>query len=80
MGKTIAKRKKPDHTARIVAGITGYSVDMVKRVRNGERHNEEIMATLVDYEQGHKKLVKYLEKLIPMEGKRIRKGRVLAKL
>lgn len=80
MAKTIGKRKKPDHTAQIVADITGYSIDMVRRVRNGERHNEEILATLVDYEIGQNKLVKHLKQLIPLDAKKDRKGRKLAKI
>jgi hypothetical protein len=75
MGKTIAKKKKRDHTTRIVADITGYSVDMVNRVREGNRNNEEIMATVVDYQIGHSNLIRHLQELIPLDrrGKNFRK-------
>lgn len=75
MGKTIHNAKKRDHTSRIVADITGYSVDMVNRVRQGDRNNEEIMATLVDYSLGHNKLIRHLQELIPLDrrGKKFRK-------
>lgn len=72
MAKTTSKGKKRDHTARVVADITGYSVDMVNRVRNGDRENDDIMATLVDYQQMHNKLVNHLKQLIPLEKKRDR--------
>jgi hypothetical protein len=75
MVKTIDKERKKDHTTRIVADITGYSVDMVNRVRSGERNNEEIMATVVDYQLGHSKLIRHLQELIPLDrrGKNFRK-------
>ncbi|NOS92486.1 MAG: hypothetical protein HOP30_11225 [Cyclobacteriaceae bacterium] len=72
MAKTIAVAKKKDSVAQKVADITGYSYEYVRLVRNGQRNNEEIMATLVDYELGESKLVKHLEQLIPLDAKRKR--------
>lgn len=53
-----------DDTARIVAKIHGVSVRYVQMVRDGERENEEILATLVDYQTGKNKLIKHLEELV----------------
>lgn len=73
MAKTTGKGKKKDHTTQIVADMTGYSYEYVRLVRNGERHNEEILATLIDYQQGHSKLVQHLKNLIPLDAKRKRR-------
>jgi len=66
MGKTMRKAKLRDDTARIVAQIHGVSISYVQKVRNGERENEEIMATLVDFEQGKTSLIRHLADLIPV--------------
>lgn len=65
MGKTTRKARLRDDTARIIAEIHGVSTSYVQKVRNGERDNDEIMATLVDFEQGKSNLIRYLENLVP---------------
>jgi len=67
MSKTIERVRRRDHITRIVADIHGVSTDYVRRIRNGERNNEEIMATLVDYQIASEKLIKHLEKLVPIK-------------
>jgi hypothetical protein len=64
MSKAAKKAKLRDDTARIVAEIHGVSTRYVTMIRNGERENEEIMATLVDYSLGKNKLIKHLENLV----------------
>jgi len=66
MGKTTINVKLRDDTARIVAEIHGATPRYVTMVRNGERKNEDIMATLVDYAVAKSKLIRHLEKLIPI--------------
>jgi hypothetical protein len=66
MGKTTIKVKKRDDTARIVAQIHGVSARYVDMVRKGERENEAILATLVDYQTGKTKLIKHLIDLVPI--------------
>ncbi len=61
MVKTINKAQERDDTARIVARIHGVTKRYVQMVRNGERENEEIMATLVDFETGKAELIKNLQ-------------------
>lgn len=75
MGKTVRKSKLRDDTARIVAKIHGVSTSYVQKVRAGERENEEIMATLVDYAVGKNKLIKHLEELVPIKSNPVRHGR-----
>jgi hypothetical protein len=65
MGKTTRKVKLRDDTVRIIAEIHGVSPRYVNMVRNGERENDNIMATLIDYQIGKNKLIKHLEELIP---------------
>lgn len=67
MGKTVRKDKQRDDTARIVAQIHGVSTSYVQKVRSGERENEDIMATLVDYAVGKNKLIRDLRSLIPLK-------------
>jgi hypothetical protein len=67
MGKTAKNSKLRDDTARIVAQIHGVSTSYVQKVRNGERENDEIMATLVEYTTGKSELIKTLEKLVPLK-------------
>jgi hypothetical protein len=64
VGKTTRKVRLRDDTARVVAEIHGVSTSYVQKIRNGERENEEITATLVEYEQGKSALIKHLESLI----------------
>ncbi len=66
MRKTISKKRLRDDTARIVAEIHGVSPDYVRKVGKGERENEEIMASLIDYRQEKSKLIKHIESLIPV--------------
>ena len=67
MDKTITRGKKRDEVARIVADIHGVSPRYVRMVRNGERKNDEIMATLVDFRQEQSKLIQHLRKLVPIK-------------
>lgn len=75
MSKTIRSTKRRDETTRIVAEIHGVSMRYVNMVRNGERQNEEITATLVDYEQGKSNLIKHLEALVPLKPQPEKYGR-----
>ncbi len=66
MAKTRKQVRLRDDIARIVAGICGVSVSLVKKVRNGERENEEIMATLIEYQSGKSRLIKELEEMVSL--------------
>jgi hypothetical protein len=67
MGKTTKKAKNRDEVAAIVAEIHGVSPRYVNMVRNGERENEEILASLVEYKQSKSKLIQHLRKLVPIK-------------
>src|SRR5262245_41775993 len=67
MRKTNKKRRERDDTVRIVARIHKVSKSLVKKVRNGERENEKILTTLIEYAQGKSNLIKHLESLVPIE-------------
>lgn len=75
MGKTTIKDKSRDNTAAIIAEIHGVSSDYVRKVRNGVREDEEILATLVDYHQMHSKLIKHLKELVPVKSNPDKYGR-----
>lgn len=66
MRKQRRKARKRDEIAQIVAEIHGVTPRFVNMVRNGERESEEIMATLVDYQQNKSKLILHLRKLVPL--------------
>lgn len=84
MANRVNGSKERDDIARIVADIHGVSVSYVQKIRAGERENDAIMETLVEYRQGKKalieqlyektKLIKHIESLIPVEGKEARNG------
>lgn len=64
MGKTTRKNKKRDEVAAIVADIHGVSPRYVRMVRDGERDDDEILATLIEYTQGKNELIRALEKTV----------------
>jgi|GEM_PF-4607756 len=45
------RRRKRDFLTRHIAQHLGYSMSMVRKVRSGERTNEEIMTALVEASQ-----------------------------
>jgi hypothetical protein len=66
MGKTFSTATNRDDMCRTIAQIHGVSPRYVRMVRNGERENEAIAASLVDYNIGRNNLIKHLEKLVPV--------------
>jgi hypothetical protein len=66
MGKTARKARKRDDVAQVVAKIHRVSPRYVNMVRDGERENEEILATAVEYTLGKNQLIKTLERLVPI--------------
>lgn len=69
MGNPKHNRQLRDDTARIVAESHGVSQRYVRMVRSGERDNDDIMESLIEYKQGKNKLLKHLEKLVPITSK-----------
>src|SRR5438045_2336570 len=67
--KTSNVNKKRDDLASTVAELHGVSPDYVRKVRRGERENEEIMATIMDVLKGKNKLIQEVKRLIPLEVK-----------
>lgn len=67
MGYNSETDEKRDDVARIVANIHGVSPRHVRMVRNGERKNDDILATLLEFRQGQKKLMEYLRALVPVK-------------
>ncbi|MBT1702922.1 hypothetical protein [Chryseosolibacter indicus] len=75
MGKTTRRYKKRDHVAATVARIHGVSYRYVQMVRDGEREDEEITATLVDYTQGERELIESLQRSIVKHANYLHNGR-----
>jgi hypothetical protein len=67
MGKPNRRGKRRSDTATIVAELKGVTPRYVRMIRNGERENEEILATLIDLEQGQSKLIKELTRIVPIK-------------
>jgi hypothetical protein len=66
MVKNTNHGKKRSETARLVAQLHGVTPRYVRMVINGERENEEITQTYIDYEQKRNKLIQHLQKLVPI--------------
>jgi hypothetical protein len=64
MGKTVKRSRKKDDTSTVVARIHKVSPRYVNMVRDQERENEAILATVVDYQVGKSNLIKTLEALV----------------
>jgi len=58
--------RKRDDLATIVADIHGVTADYVRKVRNGERENEEILATYMDILEGKTALIEAVKKTVPI--------------
>lgn len=69
MDKTSRRRSTPDEAVKIVARIHGVNERYVRMIRDGKRKNEDILASLVDYEVGKNNLVRHLESLVPLKPK-----------
>lgn len=69
MAKTNEEAQYRDDTARIIAKMYGVTPDYVRKVAKGERNNDEIMASLVDYGYRKNKLIKAIESMIPISAK-----------
>lgn len=67
MSKQTTTTKTRDDVATIVARMHGVSPRYVRMVRNGERNNEEILASLVEFRVAKTKLIKHLEQLVPVK-------------
>jgi len=66
MGKTNYTGGQRDDTAKIIGKIHGVSADYVRKVMKGERENEDIMASVIDFRMGKTKLIKSIEQLVPI--------------
>lgn len=65
---TITTRKRDEITS-IVAEIHGVSARYVQMVRNGERENEQILASVMDLLEGKNKLIESVKQLVPLDKK-----------
>ncbi|MFL5728046.1 MAG: hypothetical protein ACJ75J_01050 [Cytophagaceae bacterium] len=77
--KTSTMRKKRDNLAKVVAEIHGVSPSYVAKIRRGERENEEIMATIMDYLEGESILLMKLKQLVPLDKKREKRPKTTLK-
>lgn len=64
MAQTRKDKPQRDDTAQIVARIHKVTPRYVQMVRTGKRENEEILATLVDYQTGKNQLIRTLEEMV----------------
>jgi hypothetical protein len=67
MVKPIEATRRRTQTASVVAEIEGVTTDYVRKVSKGERNDDDVMDTLLGYQQRHKKLVNYLKTLRQIE-------------
>lgn len=65
--KTSKSDRKRDQVARITSDITGYSCDMVRRVRNGERENDKIEMVAVEVAERLNKLKEEVKRAVPFD-------------
>jgi predicted nuclease with TOPRIM domain len=61
MAKNNVMHQERTDSARVVAGIVGMSTSYVQKVRNDIRTNEEVLATLIDYETEKKAVIEKLK-------------------
>lgn len=66
MQKTKSNARRRDDVANVVAEIHGVKPRYVNMIRNGDRENEEILATCVEYQLGKNNLIESLKKLVPI--------------
>lgn len=66
---TSNKGRKRDDAAEIVADIWGVSPRYVRAIRAGDRDNDEIFLTLMDYLEGKNKLIEEIRQRIPLENR-----------
>lgn len=59
-GKTIKKRR--DYSTKIIAKIHGVSESLVRKVKSGDRNNEDVLDTTIEYKQGEQMLISNLRK------------------
>ena len=64
---TIHKGRKHDDTAEIIADIWGVKSDYIRKIRNGDRDNDEILCSITDYLEGKSKLIEEIKARIPVE-------------
>jgi len=57
--------RKNDNICKKVALMYGVSPRYVTMVRNGERNNEAILASIMDLKEGEKILLEEVKKLVP---------------
>jgi hypothetical protein len=67
MGQSKKKARERDDVAKVVAKIHRVEPRYVNMVREGDRNNEEILATVVDYEVGKNKLIRALEQMVQIK-------------
>lgn len=56
---------KRDDTAAIVASIYGVTADYVRKVRRGDRTNDEILSAYMDFKDGKRCLTEAIKQLVP---------------
>lgn len=66
-GKKGVKHNYRDDIANIVAELHQVTPDYVRKIRRGEKENEEIMATIMDVHEAKNNLIKEVKRLIPVE-------------
>lgn len=55
-----------DDTTRIVADIHECSISKVKKVRSGDREDDSILETCIEYQQGKSALIQHLKELVQL--------------
>jgi hypothetical protein len=69
VNKSIDKVKKRDTIAVKVADMYGVSPDYVRKIRRGDRDNEDIFATIMDLVEGETRLIQEVKRRVPFDQK-----------
>jgi predicted translin family RNA/ssDNA-binding protein len=65
--KTSKTKRKRDQVAVITSDITGHSYDSVRRIRNGERENDQVEQVVVEVAERLKVLKEEVKKAVPFD-------------
>jgi hypothetical protein len=68
-------KNRKDHIASKAADITGYTYDYCRRIRNGERENDQIMDVMIQLQIGESKLITEIQRICPIDRKTNRNDR-----
>jgi len=66
MNKPKARTKTRDDVANIIADLMGVTPDYVRKVRRGDREDEEIFSMIMELQEGKNQLIETVKQLVPL--------------